>query len=199
MLYFWWKDIANKWREVKDLVPKRDQVLQNEMIRQENNERLRRQFAQKANLVGQWIERHLDAVASVGVQRGSLEDQLAKLHVMEKDVMSYRPNIDELERYNQEVQEHMIFENRHTQYTMEVCDSLKLVLPIMFGITTEELVICEIRIKEDDSNSRMMSFEVIMPLKLQSIMKFVKMNDMFRRRKNGRLEFYVNKLYAEVL
>ena len=194
MLYFWWKDIANKWREVKDLVPKRDQVLQNEMIRQENNERLRRQFAQKANLVGQWIERHLDAVASVGVQRGSLEDQLAKLHVMEKDVMSYRPNIDELERYNQEVQEHMIFENRHTQYTMEVCDSLKLVPPIMFGIMTEELVICEIRINEDDSNSRMMSFEVIMPLKLQSIMKFVKINDMFRRRKNGRLEFYVNKL-----
>ena len=39
------------------------------MIRQQNNERLRRQFAQKANVVGQWIERHLDAVATVGVQK----------------------------------------------------------------------------------------------------------------------------------
>ena len=90
------------------------------MIRQQNNERLRRQFAQKANLVGQWIERHLDSVASVGVQKGSLEDHLNKLKGIEKEVMAFKPNIDELERYNQEVQEAMIFENRHTQYTMEV-------------------------------------------------------------------------------
>ena len=54
-------------------MPKRDTTLQQEMIRQQNNERLRRQFAQKANVVGQWIERHLDAVASVGIQKGSLE------------------------------------------------------------------------------------------------------------------------------
>ncbi len=67
------QDIAQKWQEVRGLVPKRDTTLQQEMIRQQNNERLRRQFAQKANVVGQWIERHLDAVASVGIQKGSLE------------------------------------------------------------------------------------------------------------------------------
>ena len=42
----------------------------------------------------------------------------------------------------------------------------------MYGIKSEELVIREIRIDEvvgkDDSDSWMMSFEVIMPLKLQS-------------------------------
>ena len=42
----------------------------------------------------------------------------------------------------------------------------------MYGIMTEELVICEIRIDvaagRGDSDSRMMSFKVIMPLKLQS-------------------------------
>ena len=70
----------------------------------------------------------------------------------------------------------------------------------------EELVIHEIRIDEnacrDYSNSRMMSFEVIMPLKLQSTIKallkdalhclgwlFVKTNDLCRQRKNGGLEF----------
>ena len=40
--------------------------------------------------------------------------------------MSYKPNIDELERYNEEVQEAMIFENRHTVYTMEVRDTALL-------------------------------------------------------------------------
>ena len=43
---------------------------------------------------------------------------------------------------------------------------------IMYGIMTEELVMREIRIDEaagrSDSDSRMTSFEVIMPLKLQS-------------------------------
>ena len=44
-----------------------------------------------------------------------------------------------------------------------------------YGIMTEQLVIREIRIDEatgrDDSDSHMTSFEVIMPLKLQSTMK----------------------------
>ena len=44
-----------------------------------------------------------------------------------------------------------------------------------YGVMIEELVIRKIRIDEaggrGDSNSRMTSFEVIMPLKLQSIMK----------------------------
>ena len=90
------------------------------MIRQQNNERLRRQFASKANIVGQWIERHLDAVASIGMQKGKLEEHLNKLRGIEREVNAFRPNMDELEKYNEEVQEAMIFENKHTPYSMEV-------------------------------------------------------------------------------
>jgi len=39
---------------------------------------------------------------------------------MENTVHQYRPHIEELEKYNQQIQECMIFENRHTPYTMEV-------------------------------------------------------------------------------
>ncbi|CAH1791427.1 unnamed protein product [Owenia fusiformis] len=113
------EDIANKWTEVRQLVPKRDGVLQQEMIRQQNNERLRLQFAKKANTVGQWIERHLDHLVSISLQSGSLENTLTQFKSFDTEVHQYKPNIDELERYNQEVQEAMIFENRHTQYTME--------------------------------------------------------------------------------
>ena len=56
---------------MKQLVPGRDTTLQTEMIRQQNNERLRRLFAQKANQVGPWVERHLEDVAQVGVHKGS--------------------------------------------------------------------------------------------------------------------------------
>jgi actinin alpha len=39
---------------------------------------------------------------------------------METNVVQYRPHFDELEKFNQQIQECMIFENRHTPYTMEV-------------------------------------------------------------------------------
>lgn len=96
------QDISNKWGEVKQLVPKRDRTLHDERIKQENNERLRRQFAQKANVVGPWIENQLDGVASIGVTaRTSLEEQLNKLRQFERATDQYRPHMDELERYNE--------------------------------------------------------------------------------------------------
>ncbi|XP_071079754.1 alpha-actinin, sarcomeric-like isoform X2 [Haliotis cracherodii] len=114
------QDIANKWSEVQHLVPERDSTLQNEMARQQRNERLRREFGQKANVVGQWIETNLDAVASIGLQsKMSLEDQLKKLRQFDNAVQAYKTNMDDLERINMEVQEAMIFENRYTQYSME--------------------------------------------------------------------------------
>lgn len=113
------QDLANRWHEVKQLVPDRDQTLHNELLRQQNNERLRRAFAQKANVVGQWIERHLDAIASAAVQKGKLEDMLIRLRAIDKEVSAFRASFDELERYNHEIQEAMIFDNRHTPYTME--------------------------------------------------------------------------------
>lgn len=51
--------ITTKWMEVQQLVPNRDQTLHGEMLKQQNNERLRRTFAQKANVVGPWVEKHL--------------------------------------------------------------------------------------------------------------------------------------------
>ncbi|KAG8186293.1 hypothetical protein JTE90_007321 [Oedothorax gibbosus] len=113
-------DITTKWSDVKQMIPRRDQVLQTELMRQQSNERLRRKFAEKANAVGPWIERQMDSVAAIGMgMQGSLEDQLNKLRQFEVSVVQYRPHMDELEKCHQEIQEAMIFENRYTQYTME--------------------------------------------------------------------------------
>ncbi|CAL1268708.1 unnamed protein product [Larinioides sclopetarius] len=113
-------DITTKWSDVKQMIPKRDQVLQTELMRQQSNERLRRKFAEKANAVGPWIERQMDSVTAIGMgMQGSLEDQLNKLKQFEVSVVQYRPHMDELEKCHQEIQEAMIFENRYTQYTME--------------------------------------------------------------------------------
>merc|ERR1711937_601013 len=114
------KDVQVKWNEVKTLVPQRDQTLQDELKKQENNEALRRQFAEKSNQVGPWIERQMDAVAAIGMgMHGSLEEQLSRLREYEEAVYQFKPHLEELERINQQIQESFVFENRYTQYTME--------------------------------------------------------------------------------
>merc|ERR1712112_310570 len=96
-------DIQVKWNEVKTLVPQRDQTLQDELKKQENNEALRRQFAEKSNQVGPWIERQMDAVAAIGMgMQGSLEEQLGRLREYEEAVYQFKPHLEELERINQE-------------------------------------------------------------------------------------------------
>merc|ERR1711944_147075 len=113
-------DIKSKWGEVKTLVPQRDQTLEDELRKQQNNEALRRQFADKSNQVGPWIERQMDAVAAIGMgMQGSLEEQLGRLREYEEAVYQFKPHLEELERINQQIQESFVFENRYTQYTME--------------------------------------------------------------------------------
>jgi actinin alpha 1/4 len=136
------QDITNKWNEVRQLVPRRDQALQQEMMRQQRkspneiflsdrlkapssymsteNERIRRQFAEKANVVGPWIEKQLDIVTSIGMGvHKSLEDALQKLKACRTAVEAFRPHIDELEQYRQAEQEAIILENKYTKYSME--------------------------------------------------------------------------------
>ncbi|XP_032517956.1 alpha-actinin, sarcomeric isoform X1 [Danaus plexippus] len=113
-------ELNRKWSDVRQLVPQRDSTLAAELRKQQNNETLRRQFAEKANAVGPWIERQMDAVTAIGMGlQGSLEDQLHRLKEYEAGVYAYKPHIEELERIHQAVQEGMIFENRYSQYTME--------------------------------------------------------------------------------
>ena len=119
-IFFFKKEILSKWNEVKTLVPQRDEDLQTEHVKQQENERFRLQFAQKANVVGPWIEEQHELLQELTIQvMGTLEQHQKKLETMEINVLQYRPHIDELEKYNQQIQECMIFENRHTPYTME--------------------------------------------------------------------------------
>lgn len=61
------QDLTKKWADVRQLVPQRDSTLAAELRKQQNNEMLRRQFAEKANAVGPWIERQMDAVTAIGM------------------------------------------------------------------------------------------------------------------------------------
>ncbi|XP_029467092.1 alpha-actinin-3 [Rhinatrema bivittatum] len=113
-------DISNKWDSVKHLVPHRDQTLQEELARQQANERLRRQFAAQANVIGPWIQSKMEEIGHISVDiSGSLEDQMNHLKQHEQNIINYKSNIDKLEGDHQLIQEALIFDNKHTSYSME--------------------------------------------------------------------------------
>ncbi|XP_061081401.1 alpha-actinin-2 isoform X6 [Conger conger] len=106
--------------QVKKLVPQRDGLLQEELARQHANERLRRQFAAQANLIGPWIQTRMEEIGHSSVEMsGTLEDQMTQLKQFEHIIINYKPNIDKLEGDHQLIQESLIFDNKHTNYTME--------------------------------------------------------------------------------
>uniref|UniRef100_A0AAQ5ZTR3 Actinin alpha 3b n=1 Tax=Amphiprion ocellaris TaxID=80972 RepID=A0AAQ5ZTR3_AMPOC len=114
------QDISTKWDTVKHFVPLRDQMLQEEVARQQANERLRRQFAAQANIIGPWIQTKMEEISHVSVDiAGSLEEQMNSLKQYEQNIINYKSNIDKLEGDHQLSQESLIFDNKHTNYTME--------------------------------------------------------------------------------
>uniref|UniRef100_A0A8D0CIK3 Actinin alpha 2 n=1 Tax=Scleropages formosus TaxID=113540 RepID=A0A8D0CIK3_SCLFO len=114
------EEIRIKWDKVKKLVPQRDSSLQEELSHQHSNERLRRQFAAQANLIGPWIQTRMEEIAHSSIEMGgTLEDQMNQLKQYEQVIVNYKPNIDKLEGDHQLIQESLVFDNKHTNYTME--------------------------------------------------------------------------------
>ncbi|XP_075396730.1 alpha-actinin-2 isoform X3 [Tenrec ecaudatus] len=113
-------ELRSKWDKVKQLVPVRDQSLQEELARQHANERLRRQFAAQANAIGPWIQTKMEEIARSSIQiTGTLEDQMNQLKQYEHNIINYKNNVDKLEGDHQLIQEALVFDNKHTNYTME--------------------------------------------------------------------------------
>ncbi|XP_048864537.1 alpha-actinin-2b [Brienomyrus brachyistius] len=114
------EEIHAKWDKVKQLVPRRDSSLQEALSRQHSNERLRRQFSSQANLIGPWIQTRMEEIGHCSVSmNGTLEDQMIQLKQYEDVIVNYKHNIDHLEGDHQLIQESLIFDNKHTNYTME--------------------------------------------------------------------------------
>ncbi|XP_041738805.1 alpha-actinin-2 isoform X3 [Coregonus clupeaformis] len=114
------EQLLAKWDKVKKLVPQREGSLHEELARQHTNERLRQQFAAQANLIGPWIQTRMEEIGRCSLEvGGTLEDQMTQLKQFEHVILTYKPNIDKLEGDHQHIQESLVFDNKHTNYTME--------------------------------------------------------------------------------
>lgn len=114
------EELESKWNRVCELVPLRDQSLQGELTKQQNHDRLRSQFAVLANELGPWIKDKTQEIATVAMDlSGTLENVVNQLKEFQHRMDAYKPKIDDLETYNQAMQEALVFDNHLTAYTME--------------------------------------------------------------------------------
>uniref|UniRef100_A0A8C2LXA9 F-actin cross-linking protein n=1 Tax=Cricetulus griseus TaxID=10029 RepID=A0A8C2LXA9_CRIGR len=109
-------ELRNKWDKVKQLVPVRDQSLQEELARQHANERLRRQFAAQANAIGPWIQNKMEVGGSLPGAFWNLE---LVLNRHELHLISSCGLVTNLSGKIQCLGEALVFDNKHTNYTME--------------------------------------------------------------------------------
>ena len=104
------------------LLPKRDHSLQSEHVLEKIKDNLCRIFAQKANIVGLWIDRQTYSVVAISMEVClTLEEQLSKLSQHQMAVKLYRPHMDELEVIHREIEKAQPFtKNIYTNYSIEV-------------------------------------------------------------------------------
>lgn len=69
---------------------------------------------------------------------GPLEDQMNQLKQYEHNIINYKHNIDKLEGDHQLIQEALVFDNKHTNYTMEVA-----IYSLFYLLVHSVLLCCE--------------------------------------------------------
>lgn len=84
-----------------ELIPKRDQLLSDETARQQNNERLRVQYANMANQVGEWVTQRSQRLVHIGMNAsGTLETQLQELKSLNEEIHGFKGHFMELDKIN---------------------------------------------------------------------------------------------------
>ena len=93
------------------IIKERELELQKEHRRQEDNDKLRREFARLANEFHQWLT---DCRGEMMEASGSLEQQLDCIRRKAQDIRSQRSKLKKIEELGALLEEHLILDNRYT-------------------------------------------------------------------------------------
>jgi len=118
--------LSQRFSELQSLVEQREVTLSDEATKQSTRESLRRQWAEAAKQTQSWISSKLESVKKELEQAAydKLDDEVAKLQNTEVECGNYKPTFDNLESLHQQVQEALIFENSHTNISIEILRGL---------------------------------------------------------------------------
>jgi spectrin alpha len=106
--------LEETWRNLQKIIKEREVELQKEHRRQEDNDKLRREFARQANAFHQWLT---DTRTEMMEASGSLEQQLDMLKRKAQDIRAQRSQLKKIEDLGALLEEHLILDNRYTEHS----------------------------------------------------------------------------------
>ncbi|XP_052259701.1 spectrin alpha chain-like isoform X3 [Dreissena polymorpha] len=106
--------LQDTWNNLQKIIKERDVDLQNEQQRQEENDQLRKQFAQAANAFHGWLT---DTRSAMMEGSGTLEDQLEATKKKAVEVRSQKGQLKRIEDLGAAMEERLILDNRYTEHS----------------------------------------------------------------------------------
>jgi len=110
------KTLDDSWHSIGNLINQRRSALDAELARQESNEALRVEFAEKAKKFHDWNQGQNHAIEHVS---GEIQHQLDTLVHINTDISHGRAHFDELVQLTQRLDEAQVSDNPHTELTIE--------------------------------------------------------------------------------
>ncbi|XP_063912361.1 spectrin alpha chain isoform X2 [Zophobas morio] len=114
--YTWFnmEALEETWRNLQKIIAERDVELNKEAQRQEENDKLRKEFAKHANAFHLWLT---ETRTSMMEGSGSLEQQLEATKRKAAEVRARRSDLKKIEDLGAILEEHLILDNRYTEHS----------------------------------------------------------------------------------
>uniref|UniRef100_A0A8C8E5P8 Spectrin alpha chain, non-erythrocytic 1 n=1 Tax=Otus sunia TaxID=257818 RepID=A0A8C8E5P8_9STRI len=110
--WFTMEALEETWRNLQKIIKERELELQKEQRRQEENDKLRQEFAQHANAFHQWIQ---ETRYSLSSQELPLENSSANICIQE--IRAMRSQLKKIEDLGAAMEEALILDNKYTEHS----------------------------------------------------------------------------------
>merc|ERR1712183_152137 len=112
--WFTMEALADTWKNLQSIIKQRDSELAQEEVRQEENDKLRKEFAKHANAFYQWLT---ETRAQMMEGSGTLEEQLAAVGIKAHEVANRASDLRKIEDLGAILEEKLILDNRYTEHS----------------------------------------------------------------------------------
>uniref|UniRef100_A0AAQ4Q8H5 Spectrin alpha, non-erythrocytic 1 n=1 Tax=Gasterosteus aculeatus aculeatus TaxID=481459 RepID=A0AAQ4Q8H5_GASAC len=112
--WFTMEALEETWRNLQKIIKERELELQKEQRRQEENDKLRQEFAQHANAFHQWLQETSSCMVE---ESGTLESQLEATKRKHQEIRAMRSQLKKIEDLGAAMEEALILDNKYTEHS----------------------------------------------------------------------------------
>merc|ERR1711899_41263 len=112
--WFTMEALSDTWKNLQSIIKQRDAELAQEEVRQEENDKLRKEFARHANAFYSWLT---ETRAMMMEGSGTLEEQLAAVGIKAHEVANRSSDLRKIEDLGAILEEKLILDNRYTEHS----------------------------------------------------------------------------------